>query len=258
MVRNDGVGAGTLRCVRVNVAGQILDSADIPIGDVTYCDAEPRLAYGHNVYFVTTYHRYVSWLISPTGQVLDSVECSYGGYRECGFDGSNFLMLCMPDTSDDFPAMRVTPAGVLLDSAPFPLVSTPGTPGYGPDIGLTTNDQGTVGVACRDLEPEPWLTNRVRASVFPALAGIDASAVLPVRSKILATVVRSVLILPEALGDGRSVGGAQLLDISGRKVLNLHAGVNDVRSLASGVYFVREASSVRRDASCVRKLVLTD
>jgi hypothetical protein len=39
---------------------------------------------------------------------------------------------------------------------------------------------------------------------------------------------------------------ADLLDISGRKVSELHSGVNDMRALAPGVYFVREAQAVRK------------
>jgi len=50
-----------------------------------------------------------------------------------------------------------------------------------------------------------------------------------------------------------------LLDASGRKVLDLHPGANDVRALSSGVYFVREqpqASSHKPQA--VRKVVVTE
>ncbi|HTW92037.1 MAG TPA: hypothetical protein VMH22_10055 [bacterium] len=51
---------------------------------------------------------------------------------------------------------------------------------------------------------------------------------------------------------------AALLDISGRKVLDLHPGSNDVRALASGVYFVREEpSAVSRQPSAVTKIVIT-
>jgi len=39
-------------------------------------------------------------------------------------------------------------------------------------------------------------------------------------------------------------------------VLVLHAGANDVRSLAPGVYFVRLASDVMREASSVYKVVV--
>jgi len=49
-----------------------------------------------------------------------------------------------------------------------------------------------------------------------------------------------------------------LLDISGRKVLELHAGANDVRGLAPGVYFLRsEPSAVSGQPSAVRKVVVT-
>jgi hypothetical protein len=38
--------------------------------------------------------------------------------------------------------------------------------------------------------------------------------------------------------------------------MDLHVGANDVRGLAPGVYFVRQASSMMRDASSVSKVVL--
>jgi len=50
---------------------------------------------------------------------------------------------------------------------------------------------------------------------------------------------------------------AVLLDVSGRKVMDLKPGANDVRALAPGVYFVREelqASSPKPQA--VRKVVV--
>jgi hypothetical protein len=50
---------------------------------------------------------------------------------------------------------------------------------------------------------------------------------------------------------------AALLDISGRKVLDLHAGPNDVRSLAPGAYFIwRQETGDGGPAAAVRKVVL--
>jgi hypothetical protein len=46
-----------------------------------------------------------------------------------------------------------------------------------------------------------------------------------------------------------------LLNVTGRKVLDLKSGANDVRALAPGVYFVREAQA---QAQAVRKIVLTE
>jgi hypothetical protein len=63
------------------------------------------------------------------------------------------------------------------------------------------------------------------------------------------TVVRGVLVLTELgtrseLPERNSVmSRAALLDVSGRKVLDLHPGANDMRALAPGVYFVREAQA---------------
>jgi hypothetical protein len=68
-------------------------------------------------------------------------------------------------------------------------------------------------------------------------------------SKPLPTIVRGVLVLP-ASPCPRVPASPCLLDVSGRKVLNLHPGANDVRAVAPGVYFVREAQ-----AQAVRKVV---
>jgi hypothetical protein len=69
-----------------------------------------------------------------------------------------------------------------------------------------------------------------------------------------ATIVRGVLFLPSSLVPHP----ASLLDISGRKALDLRPGENDVRGLAPGVYFVREAQAqAQAQAQAVRKVVVT-
>jgi len=86
-----------------------------------------------------------------------------------------------------------------------------------------------------------------------------------------ATVVRGVLFLPGAEnGDSPPerlrptqrgtvpIFRAALLDISGRQVMDLKPGANDVRALAPGIYFVRsEPSAVSRQPSAVTKVVVT-
>jgi DNA-binding beta-propeller fold protein YncE len=71
-----------------------------------------------------------------------------------------------------------------------------------------------------------------------------------------ATIIRGVLFLPGA--SSPKPQAPSLMDATGRKVLDLHSGVNDVSRLAPGVYFVREephASS--RKPQAVRKIVVT-
>jgi hypothetical protein len=67
-----------------------------------------------------------------------------------------------------------------------------------------------------------------------------------------ATVIRGVLMIGDR---GPKTGDrAELLDASGRKVLDIRAGANDVSRLAPGVYFMREAQA---QAQAVRKVVVT-
>ncbi len=68
-----------------------------------------------------------------------------------------------------------------------------------------------------------------------------------------ATIVRNCLSLPEAVGGRWSAVGACLLDASGRKVMDLLSGPNDVSGLAPGVYFVKEAQA---QAQAVRRVVI--
>jgi hypothetical protein len=76
-----------------------------------------------------------------------------------------------------------------------------------------------------------------------------------------ATIARAVLYMPET-----EMTNAQypmtLLDVAGRKAMDLHPGPNDVRHLAPGVYFVRPAgtvpaSGIPRDSPFRAKVILT-
>jgi YVTN family beta-propeller protein len=73
------------------------------------------------------------------------------------------------------------------------------------------------------------------------------------------SIVRGVLFLPK-MGTVPSgtvpVFGPSLLDINGRRVLELHQGANDVSRLSPGVYFVREAQA-QAHAQAIHKVVVT-
>lgn len=71
------------------------------------------------------------------------------------------------------------------------------------------------------------------------------------------TIIRKVLFLPEVFAV-RSYTGILLLDISGRKVMELQPGVNDVRHLAPGVYFIHWTSGVVNGKTPVSKIVVTE
>jgi hypothetical protein len=66
--------------------------------------------------------------------------------------------------------------------------------------------------------------------------------------------VRGVLFLAEA--SSRKSQAASLLDIGGRKVMDLRPGANDVSRLSPGVHFVRDAAGGKRPGAGVRRVVI--
>jgi len=115
------------------------------------------------------------------------------------------------------------------------------------DITTDTMSQPVIAF-CRD-DGSIWVAHGVD------VAGLsDAPRELAVRSsRLMSTIVTGVLFLP-ASGEGRMAKG-ELLDISGRKVINLRPGVNDVSSIASGVYFVRAVSRELSAVGCSKVVV---
>jgi len=119
-------------------------------------------------------------------------------------------------------------------------------------------------------EPGPLLSDLTQGRVYAA--DNKASRIWVVRDTVpsgvatpsdktrttrMATIVRGVLFLPAAKGDGRMATGV-LVDALGRKVLGLKRGANDVHALAPGVYFVRGPKTEDgRPAAAVRKVVVT-
>ena len=71
-----------------------------------------------------------------------------------------------------------------------------------------------------------------------------------------ATIGRGVLVLPEVRGEKRESRG-ELLDISGRKMMALRPGANDVSGLSPRVHFVRAVSCELSAATC-HEVVLTE
>jgi DNA-binding beta-propeller fold protein YncE len=98
----------------------------------------------------------------------------------------------------------------------------------------------------------PWVSSGISV-IRDSGGGVEESPKPQAASfKPMATIARGELVL--AKGAGTNSSTSWLLDISGRKVLDLQPGTNDVSRLAPGVYFVRSASGVRCDASSVERV----
>lgn len=68
------------------------------------------------------------------------------------------------------------------------------------------------------------------------------------------SIVRGALHLPAAAAHGPQT--TSLLDVSGRKMMDLRRGPNDVSELAPGVYFLRPAADAARDTSSLTKVII--
>ncbi len=85
---------------------------------------------------------------------------------------------------------------------------------------------------------------------FDQLTGVAEQPPAPRDVQPFATVFRGVLLLPRSLDPSIP---RSLLDISGRRVLDLKPGANNVSALSPGVYFVRETAQ----SQGMRKVVVT-
>jgi hypothetical protein len=105
------------------------------------------------------------------------------------------------------------------------------------------------------VESEAWVLARKVLDDLGEPYGIEEVTKSQVEmTKELPTVVRNILFLPLSPFTIHS----SLFDMTGRAVMSLRPGANDVRGLAPGVYFVREepqASSLKPRA--IRKVILT-
>jgi len=104
------------------------------------------------------------------------------------------------------------------------------------------------------VEDKPYNSPRIWATLSPVDAIEEGQPAATRAARPAASIVGSVLFLPVATN---SKAPGRLLDAAGRKVTELRPGANDVSRFAPGIYFVRIASGVKRDASAITKLVVT-
>jgi hypothetical protein len=104
----------------------------------------------------------------------------------------------------------------------------------------------------------PATPNPVICQFMPSpLVGVKESSNPQAPSlKPMVTIVRGALLLEGDCPRTGTVPKAYLLDASGRRVLGLHPGANDVRTLAPGVYFMRAASREPSAVSCSKVLAM--
>jgi len=256
-----GLGWNGFSAVRVDADGQIVDPDDIKFAAASSWPTTPGIAYGDGVYLVTNNERCVSWRISTDGQVLDSVPHANSGNARTCFDGLSFLLLCAGDSTGKLAGMRISPEGVLIDRTPFLLVDAQRS-GVSPEYSsLVANDAKRIGLVFQDFEPAPWLTNRVRACAFAALAvGSVRDLSTPAPLCVLPTPASRMATLSFNMAQAGQVR-LTTFDAAGRRCASLFSGPMkagaqtlqmDTRRLANGVYFLRlEAGTTRHSTRLV-------
>jgi len=238
-----------MRALRIDKEGQILDTVEILLGKGGGHSSHPWVAYGDSLYMVMDEMEGSAWRVTRDGVVLDSMALPNGGgrYSLC-FDGTNFLATSVVqfpvDNGTGLEGQRISSDGRLLDSVPFRITDLQSSVVYHADLktaaAVTAGGQGYAAAVFRSAEHTGYVSDRARAVVFPALAGIESqpSAAFSDFDSIVSSVVKGRLLL-------RGRQRAALLDVSGRRVLDLHAGDNDVSQLGAGVYFVYGTDGAR-------------
>jgi hypothetical protein len=263
VVRMDYLGGSWgFGAVRVNKDGQVVDSTDMYIPGTGSDDDLLTVASGGGVSLVTDNERYVSWLVSAEGVLLDSVSHANSGYTQVCFDGTNFLLLCRGDSAGQLAGMRITPSGVLLDSTPVLLIDSrlkDVSAHYG--AGIAANNANVIGLVFQGFEPRPWMMDRIRASTFPTLGiGSQRDDAQPVTFRVQPNPASRLASLSFNLVHAGPVQ-VTAFDATGRRCASLFSGRMkagrqtlplDARRLANGVYFLRlEAGATRHSTRLV-------
>ena len=254
---------------RVTPQGTVLDPSGFVISQAPYNQCYPALAFdGANSLVVWQDYRSGSNFdiygarVTPAGAVLDTAGiavCTGTGHQAMpaiAFDGANSLVVWQDyrsGTDCDIYGARVMPGGTVFGGG-----SVVSQQGYQVCPRLCCGSGGQMLLVYQGwastVGGKGYKTYRIWGKVNPNPGIEESYKPQATSSEPLPTIVRRMLFLPEAASPKPQA--ASLLDISGRKVMNLRAGANDVRALAPGVYFVREALAPAQ-ARTIRKVVIT-
>jgi len=266
--RRAGQTRDDIYCARVSPAGTVLDPSGIAVCAHPHSAGSPRVCFGDN-YFV-------AWgesddifgaRITPDGVVLDSTGIAVCSAPEVqwtptiAFDGVSFFTAWSDDrrpggSNHDIFGGRISGAGVVLDSNGF-VVGAASRMQRDPSVAFGTTcylvaweDQRPGGqsdiYACR-VTPSGVALDTLG---FPLVSqGIEEGEARATFKTPTTSIARGVLHLPRNTSASSST--SLLLDISGRSVMTLKAGSNDVSRLAPGVYFAQ------KEPSAVTKVIVT-
>jgi len=207
---------------------------DLGHGQSSVCCAPPE-----NKVFCATYDGRLVVVDAASNTVVDSLP-EAGFFNRLFYNRLNNKVYCVSYISDSV---------VVIDAASDSVLKTI-VVGDGPSDVAWNPVQNRVYIA----NYEGWSISVLRDSG----GGVEETPSAEVRTTTGgATIVRGGLRLGAVGSRQNTAYRAELLDATGRKVMELHPGENDVRALAPGVYFIREAQA-QAQAQAVRKVVIAE
>ena len=247
---------------KVGQDGTVLNAEfRISLGD-TAEEMDARAAFdGNNFLVVWETERPGNWEIhatrlTPNCTVLDSpgfLIDRTSRYEEDAdedvvFDGTDFVVVWEdlrnnPETTDIYGA-RVSTSGQVLEQ--FPVVRQPANQ-YAPRLARGAGNQLLLAYESWTGTYQGRLFNidRIWGKFSPLMGSAERrQESISQRQDVMATIVRGVLML-QVDSRQHTAYRAELMDISGRKVMELAPGANDISWLAPGVYFVQGLSRNR-------------
>lgn len=239
---------------RITSAGQVLDPGGFTIGAADEGEGCASLA-SDGTDYLAVWERADGYMldvrgarISTAGVLLDSFLVqpavdSYATSPSASFDGTNYGVVWVDSSWGSawgISGAQISTAGEVIGVGR--IASPLAWHTYYPMVSMTlgAGSQALCTYPCwtDEYQSRDYNTTRIWGRLG-ALVGVQEAGAEPLSFGSTGTVVRGVLLLPEATNQRQA---AHLLDISGRKVMNLSPGANDVRALAPGVYFVRVAA----------------
>jgi len=265
-----GDGYGHIYGTRMTPSGTVLDPGGIAISLTAGGEYAPALAFdGTNHLVVWEDYRHSSvWpdvfgaRVTTAGTVLDTAGIAISTASKdqfapaVAFNGTTYLVVYEDyrgSNNPDIYGAWVAPDGTVSDEGGVLRIG-----GDQSNLALARGTGSLLFLAYQGwtgtIGDKIYNTDRIWGKMNPTPgSGIEEMANGDCRLANSATIVRGVLLL-RADGEGRMAKG-ELLDISGRKVLDLKAGTNDVSGLAPGVYFVRAVSCGLSAVSCHKVVI---